>query len=156
MYDPSFVTEREHRHVLGFSYQRYHGGEERSEFTIADTPSLAFAARATPGPACETLWSRRACTPPKTPPRNKRALGVAQHLSCNPIRGPKKHVVILRWPRQECAWSARPDDLERLNEPDDAAHYVEGGIERRGAARGIAHGVGVLAIKTDRRPTAMA
>jgi len=47
MYDPSFVTEREHRHVLGFSYQRYHGGEERSEFTIADTPSLAFAARAT-------------------------------------------------------------------------------------------------------------
>jgi patatin-related protein len=47
MYDPSFVTEREHRHVLGFSYQRYHGGEERSEFTVADTPSLAFAARAT-------------------------------------------------------------------------------------------------------------
>lgn len=47
MYDPSFVTEREHRHVLGFSYQRYHGGEERSEFTTADTPSLAFAARAT-------------------------------------------------------------------------------------------------------------
>ena len=47
MYDPSFVTEREHRHVLGFSYQRYHGGEELSEFTVADTPSLAFAARAT-------------------------------------------------------------------------------------------------------------
>jgi len=47
MYDPPFVTEREHRHVLGFSYQRYHGGEEHSEFAIADTPSRAFAARAT-------------------------------------------------------------------------------------------------------------
>ncbi|MDA0368837.1 MAG: patatin-like protein [Proteobacteria bacterium] len=47
MYDPPFVTEREHRHTLGFSYQRHHGGEEKSRFTAADVPSLAFAARAT-------------------------------------------------------------------------------------------------------------
>lgn len=47
MYDPPFVTEREHRHTLGFSYQRHHGGAEHSQFTTADVPSLAFAARAT-------------------------------------------------------------------------------------------------------------
>ena len=47
MYDPPMIEEREHRHVLGFSYLRRVSGAESSEFTLEDTPALAFTARAT-------------------------------------------------------------------------------------------------------------
>jgi patatin-related protein len=46
IHDPPVVHEREHRHVLHFAFRRHSGGAE-SDFGLADTPALAFAARAT-------------------------------------------------------------------------------------------------------------
>lgn len=47
IHDPPFVRDREHRHMLRFSYRRWPNGEEQSDFTRADAPALAFAGRAT-------------------------------------------------------------------------------------------------------------
>jgi patatin-related protein len=47
IHDPPYVRDREHRHVLRYSYRRWPGGEEQSDFTRADAPALAFAGRAT-------------------------------------------------------------------------------------------------------------
>lgn len=47
IHDPPYVHDREHRHMLRFSYRRWSGGEEQSDFTRADAPALAFAGRAT-------------------------------------------------------------------------------------------------------------
>ena len=47
IHDPPVIREREHRHVLHFAYRRFPGGEVESDFTLADAPALAFAARAT-------------------------------------------------------------------------------------------------------------
>ncbi len=47
IHDPPFVRDREHRHMLRFSYRRWPNGEEQSDFTSADAPALAFAGRAT-------------------------------------------------------------------------------------------------------------
>ncbi|MGH6980762.1 MAG: patatin-like protein [Stellaceae bacterium] len=47
MHDPPAIAEREHRHILHFSYRRWPNGEIESDFGLADVPSLAFAARAT-------------------------------------------------------------------------------------------------------------
>lgn len=47
IHDPPFVHDREHRHMLRFSYRRWPNGEEDSDFTRADAPALAFAGRAT-------------------------------------------------------------------------------------------------------------
>lgn len=47
MHDPPAIEEREHRHILHFSYRRWPSGEVESDFGLADAPSLAFAARAT-------------------------------------------------------------------------------------------------------------
>jgi len=47
IHDPPFIREREHRHILRFSYRRWPGGEIETDFDLADSPALAFAARAT-------------------------------------------------------------------------------------------------------------
>lgn len=47
IHDPPFVRDREHRHMLRFTYRRWPNGEEQSDFTRADAPALAFAGRAT-------------------------------------------------------------------------------------------------------------
>jgi len=47
IHDPALIHEREHRHLLRFSYQRRPGGEIESDFDLAHAPGLAFAARAT-------------------------------------------------------------------------------------------------------------
>ncbi len=47
IHDPPLIREREHRHILKFGYRRSSSGEIESDFTLADTPALAFAARAT-------------------------------------------------------------------------------------------------------------
>ncbi|HLT76433.1 MAG TPA: patatin-like protein [Ferrovibrio sp.] len=47
IHDPPFVQDREHRHLLRFTYRRWPNGEEQSDFTRADAPALAFAGRAT-------------------------------------------------------------------------------------------------------------
>ncbi len=47
MHDPPAIEEREHRHILHFSYRRWPNGEIESDFDLADAPALAFAARAT-------------------------------------------------------------------------------------------------------------
>lgn len=47
LHNPPMISEREHRHVLSFSYQRWPNGDCTSEFTDDWVPSLAFAARAT-------------------------------------------------------------------------------------------------------------
>ena len=47
MHDPPTIAEREHRHILHFSYRRWPNGEIESDFRLADAPALAFAARAT-------------------------------------------------------------------------------------------------------------
>ncbi|WP_298726117.1 patatin-like protein [uncultured Ferrovibrio sp.] len=47
IHDPPLVHDREHRHLLRFSYRRWPNGEEDSDFTRADAPALAFAGRAT-------------------------------------------------------------------------------------------------------------
>ena len=47
IHDPPLIHEREHRHVLGFTYRRWPSGEIESDFALVDAPGLAFAARAT-------------------------------------------------------------------------------------------------------------
>lgn len=47
IHDPPFVRDREHRHVLRYTYRRWTNGEEISELTKRDAPGLAFAGRAT-------------------------------------------------------------------------------------------------------------
>ncbi|HUO13184.1 MAG TPA: patatin-like protein, partial [Caulobacteraceae bacterium] len=47
IHDPPLIHEREHRHVLRFGYRRWPSGEVESDFTLAEAPALAFAARAT-------------------------------------------------------------------------------------------------------------
>jgi patatin-related protein len=45
-HDPPVIEEREHRHMLHFSYRRWPNGEIESDFDLANAPALAFAARA--------------------------------------------------------------------------------------------------------------
>jgi patatin-related protein len=47
IHDPPAIYEREHRHVLHFSYRRDTSGKQESDFDLANAPALAFAARAT-------------------------------------------------------------------------------------------------------------
>lgn len=46
LHDPPTVREREHRHVLRFSHQRWPNGGAVSDFDRAGVPALAFAGRA--------------------------------------------------------------------------------------------------------------
>lgn len=47
IHDPSVIHDREHRHVLHFSYRQSASGKVKSDFKLSDAPGLAFAARAT-------------------------------------------------------------------------------------------------------------
>jgi len=47
IHDPAVIREREHRHVLHFSYRRFPSGDVASDFTGDNAAALAFAARAT-------------------------------------------------------------------------------------------------------------
>jgi patatin-related protein len=47
LHDPPSIREREHRHVLKFSYLQQPGGHTKSDFDDAHIPGLVFAARAT-------------------------------------------------------------------------------------------------------------
>ena len=47
IHDPALIREREHRHVLRFSYRRFPNGEIQSDFGRDNAAALAFAARAT-------------------------------------------------------------------------------------------------------------
>ena len=47
IHDPALIREREHRHVLRFSYRRFPDGEVQSDFLRDNAAGLAFAARAT-------------------------------------------------------------------------------------------------------------
>jgi len=47
LHDPVSIKEREHRHVLKYSYIRYPTGGCRSDFDMAHVPGLIFGARAT-------------------------------------------------------------------------------------------------------------
>jgi patatin-related protein len=47
IHDPPLVRERDHRHVLHFSYRRRSNGDVESDFDLDNAPALAFAARAT-------------------------------------------------------------------------------------------------------------
>jgi len=47
IHDPPVIREREHRHILQFSYRRWPSGEVESDFALENAPALAFAARAT-------------------------------------------------------------------------------------------------------------
>lgn len=46
-HDPPMIEEREHRHILRFSYRRWPNGDVETDFDFANAPALAFAARAT-------------------------------------------------------------------------------------------------------------
>jgi len=46
-HDPPAIEEREHRHILQFSYRRWPNGEIETDLDAANAPALAFAARAT-------------------------------------------------------------------------------------------------------------
>ncbi|HWI25975.1 MAG TPA: patatin-like protein [Stellaceae bacterium] len=46
-HDPPMIEEREHRHILQFSYRRWPNGDVETDFDFANAPALAFAARAT-------------------------------------------------------------------------------------------------------------
>ena len=46
IHDPPLIRDREHHHVLRFSYRR-NGNGGASDFVLANAPALAFAARAT-------------------------------------------------------------------------------------------------------------
>ncbi len=47
IHDPPLIREREHRHVLRFSYQSFPNGDVVTDFDADDVPALVFAARAT-------------------------------------------------------------------------------------------------------------
>jgi patatin-related protein len=47
IHDPPFIHERQHHHVLHFSYTQSPTGGVRSDFDLANAAALAFAARAT-------------------------------------------------------------------------------------------------------------
>jgi patatin-related protein len=47
IHDPPLIREREHRHVLRFSYQSFPNGDVATDFDADDVPALVFAARAT-------------------------------------------------------------------------------------------------------------
>jgi patatin-related protein len=47
IHDPPLIHERDHSHVLRFSYRRRSDGTVESDFDLDNAPSLAFAARAT-------------------------------------------------------------------------------------------------------------
>ncbi len=47
IHDPPLIHERDHSHVLHFSYQRRSDGTVESDFDLENAASLAFAARAT-------------------------------------------------------------------------------------------------------------
>jgi hypothetical protein len=47
IHDPVLIREREHRHVLRFSYRRSRNGDLQSDFSRDNAAALAFAARAT-------------------------------------------------------------------------------------------------------------
>ncbi|HJR71279.1 MAG TPA: patatin-like protein [Gammaproteobacteria bacterium] len=47
IHDPALIREREHRHVLRFSYRRFKSGGMQSDFGRDNAAALAFAARAT-------------------------------------------------------------------------------------------------------------
>jgi len=47
IHDPALIHELEHRQLLHFNYHRHPTGEVKSDFTMENTPALAFAARAT-------------------------------------------------------------------------------------------------------------
>jgi patatin-related protein len=47
IHDPPLIHERDHHHVLRFTYHRRSTGEVESDFELENAPSLAFAARAT-------------------------------------------------------------------------------------------------------------
>ena len=47
LHDPPSIKEREHRHVLHFSYLKHANGPIDTDFDAANIPALAFAARAT-------------------------------------------------------------------------------------------------------------
>lgn len=47
IHDPPVIHDREHRHVLHFTYRHAVGGPAKSDFTLDHAPALAFAARAT-------------------------------------------------------------------------------------------------------------
>jgi patatin-related protein len=47
IHDPPILRERDHRHVIRFTFHHLRSGELRSDFGFDDIPSLAFAARAT-------------------------------------------------------------------------------------------------------------
>ena len=47
IHDPPLIYERDHHHVLHFTYRRHSNGEVESDFDLDNAPGLAFAARAT-------------------------------------------------------------------------------------------------------------
>jgi patatin-related protein len=47
IHNPPVIHEREHRHILRFSYRRQASGEVLSDFALENAAALAFAARAT-------------------------------------------------------------------------------------------------------------
>ena len=47
IHDPPVIYERDHHHVLRFSYRRRSNGEVESDFDLDNAPALTFAARAT-------------------------------------------------------------------------------------------------------------
>jgi len=47
IHDPPLIRDREHHHVLRFACRRNGNGAAASDFTLANAPALAFAARAT-------------------------------------------------------------------------------------------------------------
>jgi patatin-related protein len=47
IHDPPLIHERDHHHMLHFTYRRHPSGEVESDFELDNAPGLAFAARAT-------------------------------------------------------------------------------------------------------------
>jgi patatin-related protein len=47
IHDPPLIHERDHHHVLRFTYKRHPNGQVESDFGFDNAPALAFAARAT-------------------------------------------------------------------------------------------------------------
>jgi patatin-related protein len=105
IHDPPLIHEREHRHVLRFSYRRGAEGEPpRSDFDFDDAPALAFAARAT------------SSFPGVFPPAR-----IAEMDAFLAQRG-------VDWPRRQAFLERNFEDYLRLNVDPAAACYLDGSV----------------------------
>ena len=104
IHDPAVIHDREHRHVLHFSYRQKMNGKVKSDFKLSDAPGLAFAARAT------------SSFPGAFPPTN---IGEIDRMLDG--RG-------IAWPGREAFLLRHFDRYLRANQDPASVTFIDGGV----------------------------